>query len=111
LIKHIIDGTKIQQKEVKIWHEKCYGYHDQLPSIHEINQLLQVSNWMASKNSTFSSLSWKDVLENNDRRMLGKNYAFSHFGPFCKISKVFPHTIFVVVRVPLNYLLMEKKFI
>jgi hypothetical protein len=66
LIKRIDDGTKIQQKEVKIWREKRYGYHDQLPSIHEIDQLLQVSNWIASKHSTFSSLSWKDVLENND---------------------------------------------
>jgi hypothetical protein len=66
---------------------------------------------MASKNSTFSSLSWKDILENNDKRILEKNYAFSKFGPFYKISKVFPHTIFVIVRVPLNYLLMEKKII
>jgi len=54
---HIDDGTKIQQKEVKIWREKCYGYHDQLPSTHKINQLFQVSSWMASKHSTFSSLS------------------------------------------------------
>jgi hypothetical protein len=29
--------------------EKRYGYHDRLPSIHEIDQLLQVSSWMASK--------------------------------------------------------------
>jgi hypothetical protein len=65
---------------------------------------------MASKHSTFSSSSWKDVLENNDRRMLEKNYAFSRLGPFCKISKVFPQTIFAVVRFPLNYLLMQYLF-
>jgi hypothetical protein len=63
---------------------------------------------MASKHSTFSSLSWKDVLENNDRRTLEKNYAFSRFGPFCKINKVFPQTIFAAVRVPLNYLLWRN---
>nr|AND50646.1 ribosomal protein S3 [Sphagnum balticum] len=110
LIKRIDDGTEIQQKEVKIWREKRYGYHDRLPSIHEIDQLLQVSSWMASKHSTFSSLSWKDVLENNDRRTLEKSYAFYRFGPFCKISKVFPQTIFAAVRVPLNYLLMQYFF-
>ncbi len=53
LIKRIDDDTKIQQKEVKIWREKRYRYHDQLPSIHEIDQLLQVNSWMASKHSTF----------------------------------------------------------
>jgi hypothetical protein len=42
----------------------------------------------SSKHSTFSSLSWKDVLENNDRRMLEKSYAFSRFEPFRKISKI-----------------------
>jgi hypothetical protein len=73
--------------------EKRYGYHDWLPSIHEIDQLLQVSSWMVSKHSTFSSLSWKDILENNERRTLEKSYAFSCFGPFCKISKVFPQAI------------------
>jgi hypothetical protein len=65
---------------------------------------------MASKHSTFSSLNWKDVLENNDRRTLEKSYAFFRFGPFYKISKVFPHTIFVAMRVPLNYLLMQYFF-
>jgi hypothetical protein len=44
---------------------------------------------MAFKQSTFSSLSWKDVLENNDRRTLKKHYAFSRFSLFYKISKVF----------------------
>jgi hypothetical protein len=63
---------------------------------------------MASKHSTFSSLSWKYVLENNDKRMLEKSYAFFRFGPFYKISKVFPQTIFALVRVPLNYLLVQK---
>jgi hypothetical protein len=66
LIKRIDDGTEIQQKEVKIWCEKRYGYLDRLPSIYEIDQLLQVRSWMASKHSTFSSSKWKDVLENND---------------------------------------------
>jgi hypothetical protein len=65
---------------------------------------------MAFKHSTFSSLSWKDVLENNDRRMLEKNYAYSRFGPFYKISKVFPDAIFAAVHVPLNYLLMQYFF-
>jgi hypothetical protein len=65
---------------------------------------------MASKHSTFSSSSWKDVLENNDRRTLEKSYAFFSFGPFCKISKVFPQTIFADVRVPLNYLLLQYFF-
>jgi hypothetical protein len=32
------------------------------------------------------------------------------FGPFCKISKVFPQTIFATMRVPLNYLLMQYFF-
>jgi hypothetical protein len=31
LIKRIDDGTEIQQKEVKIWREKRYGYHDLQP--------------------------------------------------------------------------------
>jgi hypothetical protein len=90
LIKRIDDDTKIQQKEVKIWHEKRYGYHDWLPSIHKIDQLLQANSCLASKHSTFSSLSWKDILENNDRRTLEKNYAFFRFEPLCKIGKVFP---------------------
>jgi hypothetical protein len=46
----------------------------------------------------------------HDRRTLEKSYAFSRFGPFCKISKVFPQTIFAAVRVPLNYLLMQYFF-
>jgi hypothetical protein len=46
----------------------------------------------------FSSLSWKDVLENNDRRRLEKNYAFSRFGPFGKISKVFPQTTMFIIN-------------
>jgi len=61
---------------------------------------------MASKHSTFSSLSCKDVLENNYRRTL-ENYAFFHFMPFYKISKVFPQTIFATMHVPLNYMLMQ----
>jgi hypothetical protein len=67
---------------------------------------------MASKHSTFSSLSWREVLENNDRRTLEKNYAFFFFcfGPFYKISKVFPHTIFITMYVALNYLLMQYFF-
>jgi hypothetical protein len=76
-------------------------------SIHEIDQLLQISSWMAFKHSTFSSLSWKVVLKNNDIKTLEKSYAFFCFGPFCKISKVFPQTIFATMCVPLNYLLMQ----
>jgi hypothetical protein len=33
LIKRIDDNIEIQQKEVKIWREKRYGYHDRLSSI------------------------------------------------------------------------------
>jgi hypothetical protein len=33
----------------------------------------KVSNWMASKHFTFSNLSWKDVLKNNDKKTLKKN--------------------------------------
>jgi hypothetical protein len=51
-------------------------------SIHEIDQLLQISSWMASKHSTFSSLSWKDILENNDIKTLEESYTFFLFWVF-----------------------------
>ncbi len=90
---------------------KKYEYHDQLPLIYKNDQLLQVNNKMAFKHSIFSSLSWKDVLENNDKRTLEKSYAFSRFEPFYKINKVFPWTIFAVMCVPLNYMLMQYFFV
>lgn len=111
LIRRIDDGTEIQRNEVKIWPKKRYGYPDRLPSIHEIDQLLRVSGWMASKHSTSSSLSWKDaLLGNNDRRTSEESYAFSRFGPFRRISDVFPQTVFAAVRAPLNHLVMQYFF-
>nr|YP_010576526.1 ribosomal protein S3 [Andreaea regularis]UZN44067.1 ribosomal protein S3 [Andreaea regularis] len=111
LIRRIDDGTEIQRNEVNIWPKKRYGYHDRLPSRHEIDQLLRVSGWMASKHSTSSSSSGKDaLLENNDRRASEESYAFSGFGPFRQISDVFPQTIFAAVRAPLNHLVMQYFF-
>lgn len=105
LIRHIDDATKIQRNEVKI---RRYGYDDRLPSMHEIDQLLRISGWMASKNST--SLRNDALLENDDRKMSEKSYAFSCFGSLRQISDVFPQTIFAAVRAPLNHLVMQYFF-
>nr|YP_010890601.1 ribosomal protein S3 [Lycopodium japonicum]WJK71460.1 ribosomal protein S3 [Lycopodium japonicum] len=81
--RRIDDGTEKQQNEVKIWPKKRYGYPDRSPSIHEIDQLLRVSGWMTSEDSTFPSLSRKDAFgwKNSNKRTSGKRYAFSRFGP------------------------------
>jgi hypothetical protein len=105
LIRHIDDATKIQQNEVKI---RRYGYDDRLPSIHKIDQLLRISSWMASKKST--SLRNDALLENDDRKMSEKNYAYSRFGSLRQISDVFPQTIFAAVRAPLNHLVIQYFF-
>nr|YP_009918921.1 ribosomal protein S3 [Chorisodontium aciphyllum]QMJ96186.1 ribosomal protein S3 [Chorisodontium aciphyllum] len=105
LIRRIDDATKIQQNEVKI---RRYGYDDRLPSMHEIDQLLRISGWMASKKST--SLRNDALLENDDRKMSEKSYAFSRFGSLRQISDVFPQTIFAAVRAPLNHLVMQYFF-
>nr|BDN79778.1 ribosomal protein S3 [Ditrichum rhynchostegium] len=105
LIRRIDDTTEIQRNEVKI---RRYGYDDRLPSMHEIDQLLRISGWMASKNST--SLRNDAILENDDRKMSEKSYAFSRFGSLRQISNVFPQTIFAAVRAPLNHLVMQYFF-
>nr|AGN74234.1 ribosomal protein S3 [Tetraphis pellucida]AHI16033.1 ribosomal protein S3 [Tetraphis pellucida] len=111
LIRRIDDATEIQRNEVKIRPKKRYGYHDRLPSMHEIDQLLRVSGWMASKHSISLSPSGNDaLLENDDRETSEKRYAFSRFGSFRQISDVFPQTIFTAVRAPLNHLVMQYFF-
>nr|YP_009047482.1 ribosomal protein S3 [Buxbaumia aphylla]AGN74273.1 ribosomal protein S3 [Buxbaumia aphylla]AHI16023.1 ribosomal protein S3 [Buxbaumia aphylla] len=105
LIRRIDDTTDIQRNEVKIRH---YGYDDRLPLMHEIDQLLRISGWMTSKHSTF--LRNDALLENDNRKMSEKSYAFSGFGPLRQISDVFPHTIFAAVRAPLNHLVMQYFF-
>jgi small subunit ribosomal protein S3 len=105
LIRRIDDATEIQRNEVK---SRRYGYDDRLPSMHEIDQLLRISGWMASKNST--SLKNDALLENDDRKMSEKSYAFSRFGSLHQISDVFPQTIFAAVRAPLNHLVMQYFF-
>jgi small subunit ribosomal protein S3 len=105
LIRRIDDATKIQQNEVRI---RRYGYDNRLPSMHEIDQLLRISGWMASKSST--SLRKDAFLENDDRKMSEKSYAFSRFGSLRQISDVFPQTIFAAVRAPLNHLVMQYIF-
>ena len=105
LIRRIDDATEIQQNEVKI---RRYGYDDRLPSMHQIDQLLRISGWMASKNSP--SLRNDALLENDDRKMSEKNYAFSRFGSLRQISDVFPQIIFAAVRAPLNHLVMQYFF-
>nr|YP_010261607.1 ribosomal protein S3 [Planicladium nitidulum]UIB40689.1 ribosomal protein S3 [Planicladium nitidulum] len=105
LIRRIDDATKIQRNEVKI---RRYGYDDRLPSMHGIDQLLRISGWMASKNST--SLRNDALLENDDRKMSEKSYAFSCFGSLRQISDVFPQTLFAAVRAPLNHLVMQYFF-
>ena len=77
--------------------------------MHEINQLLLISGWMASENST--SLRNDALLENDDKKMSKKSYAFFCFGSLHKkISNVFPHTIFTAVHAPLNHLVMQYPF-
>lgn len=66
LIRRINDNTVKQRNEVGIWPKKRYEYHDRLPSIQKIDQLLRVSDWMADIHSTFQSIWPKD--ENDDRR-------------------------------------------
>nr|YP_009136125.1 ribosomal protein S3 [Bucklandiella orthotrichacea]AKC89376.1 ribosomal protein S3 [Bucklandiella orthotrichacea] len=105
LIRRIDDATEIQQKEVKI---RRYGYDDRLPSMHEIDQLLRISGWMASKKSI--SLRNDAFLENDDKKMSEKSYAFSRFGSLRQISDVFPQTIFAAMRAPLNHLVMQYFF-
>lgn len=105
LIRRIDDATEIQRNEVKI---RRYGYDDSLPSMHEIDQLLRISGWIASKNSIF--LRNDALLENDNRKMSEKSYAFSCFGSLRQISHVFPQTIFAAVRAPLNYLVMQYFF-
>nr|BDZ75729.1 ribosomal protein S3 [Fissidens protonematicola] len=105
LIKRIDNVTEIQQNEVKI---RRYGYDDRLPSMHTIDQLLRMSGWMVSKNST--SLRNDALLENDDRTMSEKSYAFYRFGSLRQISDVFPQTIFAAVRAPLNHLVMQYFF-
>lgn len=105
LIRRIDEATKIQQNEVRI---RRYGYDNRLPSMHEIDQLLRISGWMASKSST--SLRKDALLENDDRKMSEKSYAFSRFGSLRQISDVFPQTIFAAVRAPLNHLVMQYIF-
>jgi hypothetical protein len=63
---------------------------------------------MASKKST--SLGNDAFLENDDKKMLEKSYAFSRFGSLRQISDVFPQTIYAVVRAPLNHLVMQYFF-
>jgi small subunit ribosomal protein S3 len=111
LIRRIDDVTEIQRNEVKIRPRKRYGYHDKLLLMHEIDQLLRVSGWMASKHSTSLSLSGNDaLLENYDIKTSEESYAFSYFGSFRQISDVFPQTIFAAVRAPLNHLVMQYFF-
>lgn len=105
LIRRIDDGTEIQQNEVK---NRRYGYDHRLPSMHEIDQLLRISGWMASKSST--SLRNDALLDNDDRKMSDKSYAFSCFGSLRQISDVFPQTFFAAVRAPLNHLVMQYFF-
>ncbi len=76
LIKRIDDGTEIQQKEVKIWHEKRYGYHDRLPSIHEIDQLLQVSK-MKEKLNWDKELKQRWANEGDLSKFLGIPFDFN----------------------------------
>ncbi|BDD77339.1 ribosomal protein S3 (mitochondrion) [Marchantia polymorpha subsp. ruderalis] len=79
LIRRINDNTVKQRNEVGIWPKKRYEYHDRLPSIQKIDQLLRVSDWMADIHSTFQSIWPKD--ENDDRRASEERYAFSRFAP------------------------------
>jgi small subunit ribosomal protein S3 len=105
LIRRIDDATEIRQNEVKI---RCYGYDNKLPSMHEIDQLLRISGWIASRSSTYLR---NDALsDNDDGKMAEKSYAFSRFGSLRRISDVFPQTIFAAVRAPLNHLVMQYFF-
>jgi small subunit ribosomal protein S3 len=105
LIRRIDDATEIQRNEVKI---RRYGYDDRLPSMHEIDQLLRISGWMASKKST--SLKNDALSRNDDGKMAEKSYAFFRFGSLRQISDVFPQTIFAAVRAPLNHSVMQYFF-
>ncbi len=61
-----------------------------------INHFKSTVGWLP--NILFFQTCWKGILEDNDRRTLEKSYAFDFFGPFCKINKIFPQTIFVVMH-------------
>nr|UYI31481.1 ribosomal protein S3 [Calypogeia suecica]WCP19004.1 ribosomal protein S3 [Calypogeia suecica]WCP19130.1 ribosomal protein S3 [Calypogeia suecica] len=84
-IGRINDDTVKQRNEVGIWPGKRrYEYHGRSPSIHKIDQLLRVSDWMADIHSTFQSIWPKD--ENDDGRASEERYAFSRFAPSIPVA-------------------------